>query len=385
MAIIRDITETKKATDALMKSERKYRNLTENIAEMIYSANHKTFETSYCNNAVENIFGYSVDEWLSDPRLWENSIYPGDVEEVFSVLEEMQTTLEDRVLEYRIKRKDGEIRWVEDHVTWLIEKETDVVSIRGILHDITERKEAELAIMNAKIAAESANKSKSEFIANMTHELRTPLNSIIGFSDILYNESYGSLNENQKKYTSNILKSGEHLLDMINRILDLSKFEAGIMEIKREEFLINDVIKETNHTMLPLCMGKNIDISFNINSRNRIIKADKLKFKQILYNLLGNAIKFTDNGGSVAVEVQDEGNLISVMVSDTGIGIAREDQEIIFEPFSQLNSSTTRTHGGNGLGLTLVKQFVEMHDGKVWLESELGKGSTFGFTMPLNY
>ncbi|WP_052286202.1 hybrid sensor histidine kinase/response regulator [Methanococcoides burtonii] len=262
MAIIRDITESKKATAALMRSEQKFRDLTENIAEMIYSANHKTFENTYCNKAVENIFGYSVDEWLSDPCLWEKSIYPEDVERVFSAYGEMQTSLENRVLEYRIRRKDGELRWVENHVTWLIEKETGVVSISGILHDITDHKNAELAIMNAKIAAESANKSKSEFIANMSHELRTPLNSIIGFSDIIHSESYGPLNENQKRYAFNILKSGKHLLDIINGILDLSKFEAGIMEIKREEFLINDVIKETNHTMLPLCMGKNIDISF---------------------------------------------------------------------------------------------------------------------------
>ncbi|WP_440951682.1 ATP-binding protein [Methanococcoides sp. FTZ1] len=245
-----------------------------------------------------------------------------------------------------------------------------------------ERKKAEEVLMNAKLAAESANMAKTEFIANMNHELRTPLNSIIGFSDFLCSENSGPLNETQKKYLSNVIVNGKHLLGIINDLLDLSKIEAGKMELFPEEFVVTNAINGVRATMMPLAKKKNIDLKCNIDVADPIVVADMLKFKQILYNLVSNAIKFTEHGGSVTIGVSRPGEMVSVFVEDTGLGISENDLHKLFDPFSQVDSSTSREYGGTGLGLALVKNFVEMHGGEVRVESEVGKGSKFSFTLP---
>lgn len=384
MAIIRDISERKKVNAALMESEKKYRELTENISELVYCMDPKTFAITYANQAVEDIFGYTVEEWLSNTDSWVNSIYPEDIGNVLLKYEQMKLTLENGVIEYRIRRKDGTIRWVEDHISWLVDREANTVSVNGILHDVTKRKEAEIALINAKNTAESANKMKSEFIANMNHELRTPLNSIIGFSDILLEKNIGSLNEKQSKYVSNVSNSGKHLLNVITDILDISKVEAGKMELQHKKFRIKEILDDIEAIVFPLAEKKNIYLSTRLEADGLYIKADRLKLTQVLFNLISNAIKFTDNEGSVVVDVQDKGNSVSFLVSDTGIGIPENHYEKIFEPFTQVDSSPTRTYGGTGLGLTLVKKFVEMHDGEVWIKSELGEGTTIGFSIPSN-
>ncbi|WP_342305166.1 PAS domain S-box protein [Methanolobus sp. ZRKC5] len=384
MAIIRDISERKKVNAALMESEKKYRELTENISELVYCMNPGTFAVTYINQAVEDIFGYTVEEWLSNPDSWESSICPEDIGKVLSKYEQMKVILENGVIEYRIIRKDGTIRWVEDHVSWLVDREANAVSVNGILHDVTKRKEAEIALINAKNTAESANKIKSEFIANMNHELRTPLNSIIGFSDFLLENRIGSLNEKQSKYISNVSNSGKHLLNVINDILDISKIEAGKMELQHKKFSIRETLDDVEAIVSLLAEKKNICLSTSLEANDLYIKADKLKLTQVLFNLVSNAIKFTDNEGSVVVDVQDKGNSVSFLISDTGIGISKNQYEKVFEPFTQVDYSTTRLYGGTGLGLTLVKKFVEMHDGEVWIKSELGEGTTIGFSIPSN-
>ncbi|WP_135613244.1 PAS domain S-box protein [Methanococcoides sp. AM1] len=382
MAIIRDITERKKATAALMESEKKYRELTENIAELVYCIDPGTFETAYTNQAVENIFGYTIEEWLSDPGLWKSSICQKDIEKVLLKYEEMQTKLENGVLEYRIRRKDGTIRWVEDHIAWLIDKEGNNVSINGVMHDVTERKEAEIALMNAKITAESANKAKSEFLANVSHELRTPLNSIIGFSDFLLDNDKDLINDKQIRYITNISKSGNHLLSLINDILDLSKIEAGKAELQHEKILFRDVLNDVISIVSPLVQQKNICLSTSIEADDLCINADRLKLKQVIFNLLSNAIKFTPDGGSIMVRVEKSTKCLVIKVKDTGIGISKNYHEKIFEPFTQVDSSSSRLYEGNGLGLALVKKIVEMHDGEVLFKSELGEGTTIGFSIP---
>ncbi|MCD4843183.1 MAG: PAS domain S-box protein [Methanosarcinales archaeon] len=228
-----------------------------------------------------------------------------------------------------------------------------------------------------------ANKTKSEFLANMSHELRTPLNSIIGFSHILHDETVGPLNEKQSRYVGNVLVSGNHLLKLINGILDLTKVEAGKMELTSEDFNVCAVIEESVMLLSSVALKKNIILNTAVDEELTTINADMGKFRQILYNLMSNAIKFTPNGGSVTVEGRYNRDMVQIAVIDTGIGISKEDQDKLFNPFVQLDSSLSRVYEGTGLGLVLVKRFVEMHGGKIWIKSEPGRCSKFIFTIPI--
>lgn len=230
---------------------------------------------------------------------------------------------------------------------------------------------------------EKANRLKSEFLANISHELRTPLNSIIGFSEVLLDGLYGDISEKQEKYLGNIHKSGKHLLELINSILDLSKIEAGRMEFHPEEISFRHSVKEVENVLRPLAMKKGVKLSFVIEDSLDKIVADRLKFKQILYNLLGNAIKFTPDKGSVELEAKKENELITVIIKDSGIGIKEEELDLIFESFRQADGSHSRDFEGTGLGLTLTRKFVDMHGGQIRAESVEGEGSSFIFTLPL--
>jgi signal transduction histidine kinase/DNA-binding response OmpR family regulator len=252
--------------------------------------------------------------------------------------------------------------------------------------------QAALAISGAQLvgqlqeqnsALESASRMKSEFLANMSHELRTPLNAIIGFSELLVDAQEGDLDEEtERTYLERIHDSGRHLLELINDILDLSKIEAGRMELHAETFDVRELVQHVLSTVQPLADRKRIHISAATGEAGQIY-ADPGKLKQILYNLLSNAIKFTPEEGAVAVEAQREPGELHLVVSDTGIGIAPEDQERIFVEFLQVDSGVNRKHEGTGLGLALTKRFVEMHDGRLWIESEPGAGSRFHIAIPL--
>jgi len=243
---------------------------------------------------------------------------------------------------------------------------------------------------------EYANQLKGRFIANMSHELRTPLNSIIGFSDVLLDRTFGNISENQERYIKNIYSSGKHLLELINNVLDLAKIEAGKYEMVYETFLVDDVISEVMNIMKSLAENKFIEIIVSIGEGIQTITADRVKLKQILYNLLSNAIKFTPEGGMVKVSVIKEVNFdkhspssmhglefLRFSVQDTGIGIGLEDKERIFDEFEQASTSFSNKHGGVGLGLALSKKLVELHGGNISVESNLGEGSTFSFVMPV--
>ncbi|WP_440947813.1 response regulator [Methanosarcina sp. T3] len=249
--------------------------------------------------------------------------------------------------------------------------------------DLTKIKQAEDSLIQSKITAETANRAKSEFLATMSHELRTPLNSIIGFSDLMIAGNAGEISEKQKKFLGNISISGKHLLALINNILDISKIEAGKMELNYETFAVTETFNEVKQLISPLIEKKGLKVEFCMDEKLVNIYADKIRFKQILFNLASNAIKFTPEGGKIIISSKMYGETVQFTVRDTGIGIAEKDQYKLFKPFIQLDSATNRMYEGTGLGLSLVKSFVEMHKGKMWFESEVGKGTAFTFEIPL--
>ncbi len=229
---------------------------------------------------------------------------------------------------------------------------------------------------------EVAGKHKSEFLANMSHELRTPLNAIIGFSEVLIEKMFGELNAKQEDYLKDIFTSGKHLLSLINDILDLSKIEAGRMDLEPSDFDVPNALANALTLIRERATRHGIALELAADPGMGEIRADERKFKQILLNLLSNAVKFTPDGGRVEVRAKKDGGTLEIAVHDTGIGIAPEDQAAVFEEFRQVGRHYTNKNEGTGLGLALTKRFVELHGGRLWLESEPGKGSTFTFTIP---
>jgi GAF domain-containing protein len=248
-----------------------------------------------------------------------------------------------------------------------------------------------LAIQNARLYHEIADKSrqlqvasqhKSEFLANMSHELRTPLNAIIGFSEVLAQGMFGDINEKQTEYLHDILESGRHLLSLINDILDLSKIEAGRMELELSEFDLPQAIQNALTLVRERALRRGIALHHVIDDRVADIRADERKVKQVLLNLLSNAIKFTPEGGRIDVRAAPADGLIEVSVTDSGVGIAPADQEAVFEEFRQVGTADKKAEG-TGLGLALSRKFIQLHGGKIWVQSEVGRGSTFTFTLPV--
>jgi signal transduction histidine kinase len=249
-----------------------------------------------------------------------------------------------------------------------------------------------LAIQNAQLfrevevkrrELEAASRHKSEFLANMSHELRTPLNAIIGFSEVLYERMFGEINEKQAEYIADILQSGQHLLSLINDILDLSKIEAGRMELELGDFDLHSTIETTLILVRERAQRRAIRLGCKLDERLRTFRADERKVKQVLLNLLSNALKFTPEGGQIDVIATAKDGAITISVADTGVGIAAEDQATVFEEFRQVGTAAKKVEG-TGLGLAISRKFVELHGGRIWLESRLGIGSTFSFTLPLH-
>jgi signal transduction histidine kinase len=261
-----------------------------------------------------------------------------------------------------------------------------LIKARDNLEERVIERTTELA--KAKEAAIASSKAKSEFLANMSHELRTPLNHIIGFTELILSGHFGALNEIQEEYLNDVHGSSHHLLSLINDILDLSKVEAGKLELQPSVVNLPDLLKNSLIMIEEKASSHSIRTVINANDIPDTIIADKRKLKQIMYNLLSNAVKFTPDGGKIAVTAhkyssKNEYEAIKISVSDSGIGIRGNDLNLVFSPFEQLDSSASRKFQGTGLGLSLTKQFVELHEGKIWAESKgENKGSTFSFKIP---
>jgi signal transduction histidine kinase len=273
-----------------------------------------------------------------------------------------------------------------------------LLRVRNLLEVRLLHRAAEQRAQQAQVRSEhseSANLAKSQFLANMSHELRTPLNAIIGFSELLADQTFGPLNERQLKYSNNILHSGRHLLQLINDILDLAKVEAGNLELTRKSFDVAVALSEVRNIVKTMAYKKNISLDLQPSAGVPSLFACEAKFKQVMYNLLSNAIKFTPEGGKVSVtadlqtaagaEAAPVEDCLRVVVTDTGIGIAAKDHERVFQEFEQVDSSYGREQQGTGLGLALTKKLVEMHGGRVWVESAgiEGGGSAFTFLIPI--
>ncbi len=252
------------------------------------------------------------------------------------------------------------------------------------IEDITERKEIEAGLENAHEELSRAARAKSEFLANMSHELRTPLNSITGFSEVLYDETFGPLNEKQKKYVTNVLVSGKHLLLLINQILDMAKVEAGKMTLALSSLPLKSLLHEIALLVADMVGKKKLHMVLEIAEDLPTIDADELKVKQIIYNLLSNAVKFSDEGGTIGMQARKADSEIEIVVWDKGIGIAPENMEKIFEGFFRVDTPFSGVTEGTGLGLSLSRKLVELHGGKLVAESEgLNKGTLVRFTLPI--
>jgi signal transduction histidine kinase len=224
---------------------------------------------------------------------------------------------------------------------------------------------------------------KSDFMATMSHELRTPLTGIIGYSDMMLSGMTGELNEKQATFVNSILQGGETLLNLINDILDLTKIEAGRLELNFEAVDLRAALLGVLPVVKPRAQDKRIRLSTFLPTDLPLVWADPSKLNQVLLNLLTNGIKYTHENGSVSVEARTVGDFVEIWVNDTGMGIAKEDQAKVFQRFTQIDSSATRSQGGTGLGLAIVKELVELHGGGIRVQSKLGKGSSFVFTMPI--
>ncbi|MFC1983467.1 PAS domain S-box protein [Chloroflexota bacterium] len=401
MVVTQDITERKQAEEALRESEGKYRTLFELGSDALFLIEVETGRILDLNDAALKMYGYSREEALQ----MKNTDFSAEPAQT------RQATVgyEQRIPVRYHKKKDGTVFPTDiaiAHFTWY-EKEVSIAAVR----DITESKrmEGELQERNEQLDAqndelqsqaeellkqqqeliertgevERANQLKSEFLANMSHGLRTPLNVIIGFSELVRDGVLGKLNKEQRQCLDDIHSSGQHLLNLINEVLDLSKIESGNTALRLTNIALVEVIDSLTRTMVPILAPRKQSLDMEIEEGLPLVHADKVGLNEVFLNLLSNATKFTLDGGKLKIEAVREDNWCQVSVVDSGIGIRKEDQEQIFEPFHQLNNPLTKDKKGTGLGLALAKQIIEKHGGQIWVESEYGKGSRFAFTLPL--
>ncbi|MGH9406269.1 MAG: PAS domain S-box protein [Terriglobia bacterium] len=391
LVVAQDVTERRKAEEALRDRENRLRAVFESsgVGIVLTDLNGCIIEA---NPTYQHMLGYTLSELREVTVL--DVTEPVDVPRCIALVSRLLGGEESHPsVEKRYVRKDGSLLWVHSSMSVVRGGGDELRYIMAVVQDITVRKEAEAALLRAKEAAETANRAKSEFLANMSHEIRTPMNGIIGMTDLLLSLE---LEPEPREYLSMVKLSADSLMAIINDILDFSKIEAGKMELESIDFNLRDCAEEAARSLASKAWEKGLELVCHVHpGLPEMVAGDPGRVRQVLLNLLGNAIKFTHRGEVVLTVGRDTaasgepdssesgGVLVHFQVTDTGIGIPSDKQNVIFESFAQADSSSTRRFGGTGLGLTIASQLVRMMGGRIWLESELGKGSTFHFTARL--
>jgi PAS domain S-box-containing protein len=376
--IARDITEQKRYEESLHASEQRYRLLFERNLAGVYRVTVDGHLLD-CNDACWRIFGYASASEMLEHRASDYYPDPGAREEFLARLQEHGTLTN---YEHCLQRKDGSPLWVLENATLVTGGEGETAQIEGSLIDISNRRQAEIELRNAKETAEAASRAKSEFLAVMSHEIRTPMNGIIGMTELALDTP---LSREQREYLNSVKESADTLLTLINDILDFSKVEAGRLALDISEFDLQDTLSNTMRALATRADEKGLELTWEtLPDLPARLVGDPGRLRQILLNLVGNGIKFTERGEvDLRVQIESQGEdwtTLHFCVTDTGIGIPREKQQRIFEAFMQADSSTTRKYGGTGLGLAISSRLVNLMEGRIWLESESNKGSRFHFT-----
>jgi len=379
---ITDVEERRRAEQALGEAEKKYRAIVENAASGIYQVTPEGKFLS-ANPSFAKIIGYdNPEEILHDVRNVQEQVYV-DASLRSKMLEEVLNLRDSKSFEIQVRRKDGEIIWVSENIRPVLNDDT-LLFYEGSMEDIDQRKKAEIALKEAKVESDLANRAKSEFLTNMSHELRTPLNSVIGFAEIIKDEAFGELAEPRyKEYASNIFDSGNGLLNVINEILDVSQIETGNRDLKESIVSVQDVVSSCLDMVKGKADSKNIRIDNKAAGKDLSLIGEKHAIKQMLLNLMSNAIRFSPDQSYIMLdaELDRKGNMF-ISVTDTGIGLTESELEKALSPFGQVSTEHKREGSGTGLGLTLVKSLVELHGGSLDIVSQKNIGTTATLTFP---
>ncbi len=375
---VEDITEIKKAQSSLAKSESRL-SIAQEIAHIGYWEYDLTSMELIWSKGLYKIFGLAQDEIKADLKLFMDMIHPEDKNLLKEVENKFMEIREETTFYYRIIKPDGGIRYLYSIIKTDSEN-NKVKKIFGTVQDVTEQKLSENNLIKAKEDAEESNRLKSSFLANMSHELRTPLTGILGFSDILSDEI---ITPEHNEMVKGIKVSCKRLLETLNSILDLSRIEANKYEINFSLINLNEIINDEYKLFYPSASAKNIFLNLNLPQTEIFIKSDEKILKIIISNLVNNAIKFTSKGG-VTITLESLIDSVKINIKDTGIGISDENQKFVFEEFRQASEGLGRRFEGSGLGLTLVKKFVDLLEGEINLKSELNSGSEFSVIFPVS-
>ncbi|MCL7487501.1 MAG: PAS domain S-box protein [Desulfobulbaceae bacterium] len=382
IAVKENITEQKKAKDAILNSEARLRSIMDGVTDSLITVDENGVIES-CNPATEKIFGYPVDELVGENvQLLLPQVYHRRLDKFFQQRPDTAVTI-GNTLTFRGRRKDGNSFPLS--LSLGMAQLADRTLFAATIRDISEIKENQRALLEAKANAEMANMAKSDFLARMSHEIRTPMNAIIGMSNLVRMTSLGS---QQVHYVNNIYSASKSLLRIINDILDFSKIEAGLLSLESIGFRLDDLFNNLKNIVGLPAYDKGIELMFDLDDAlPEILIGDPLRVEQVLINLVNNAVKFTSDGQIIvkarAISVEAEKAVIEFTVSDTGIGMDPAQVESLFLPFTQADGSISRQYGGTGLGLTICKRLVEMMGGEIRVTSVIDKGSTFNFTLEL--